>query len=83
MKILKIKKQKSNFKSTCCECDSKLLVDYEDVIVKNGTAIETYSLSFKCPACGAKNYLSYKRECKYFAYKHYKKIKQEDKECKN
>lgn len=76
MKVLKYRNCKRQYKEVCCNCRSKLLVDYSDIYWQprylDGSHV------FDCPVCGTCQILNARNEALRHNYASRVKRKQED-----
>lgn len=80
MKVLKYRNCKRQYKEVCCNCRSKLLVDYSDIYW--ATKYLCGAHVFNCPVCGAQQLLSERNEALRANYasrvKDYKRAREQE-----
>ena len=76
MKVLKYRNCKRQYKEVCCNCRSKLLVDYSDMFWQHNSFGGDHV--FECPVCAARQTLSGRNEILRANYASRVKRKQED-----
>lgn len=80
MKVLKVykhKRGKSRYKERCPICNTKLLIDYNDLHFTNGEVLDYH---YTCPICNKRLHLVKKNDKKMWEYREYTrhKIREEE-----